>query len=173
MFVCSCLWWLKCDTLSLIKMVLWVTSQCARKAVLPEKYDWMVSRRLSPKIQSKIPPKLLTQCLCCNSKCYNLTLLPRVNDVAGSLIHPWELILVLLVYFKSVRITICNMTSQRDSANPTGAFSPHKIAGWGSCPLVFTEPLKVTESHSATANTTTQMFSKTKRVNYYAKPCNW
>ena len=101
-----------------------------------------------------------------------LMLLPRVNDVAGSLIHPRELILVLLVYFKSVRITICNMTSQRDSANPTGAFSPHKIAGWGSCPLVFTEPLKVTESHSATANTTTQMFSKIESVNYYARLCN-
>jgi hypothetical protein len=38
--------------------------------------------------------------------------------------------------------------------------------------LVFAEPLKVTESHSATANMTTQMFSKTKSVNYYAKPWN-
>jgi hypothetical protein len=39
---------------------------------------------------------------------------PRVNDIANSLIHLRKLILVLLVYFESVRVTICDMTSQQD-----------------------------------------------------------
>ena len=57
-------------------------------------------------------------------------------------------------------------------SQPNGNISTHKISWTRSCLLIFAELLKVTESHSATANTTIQMFSKTKRVNYYARPCN-
>jgi hypothetical protein len=84
-----------------------------------------------------------------------------------SLIHLRKLILVLLAYLNSIRVIICEITSQWD-----WSISSYKITGQGSCLLIFAEPLKVTESHSATANMTTQIFLKTKSVNYYAKPCS-
>ena len=94
----------------------------------------------------------------------------------------------ILPYFRRChipvrRLSICYLlapphviqfiTSQQDRTSPMAAFYEKKMAGWGTSLLVFTELPKVTESHSATTNMTTQLFSKMKTVNYYAKPCIW
>ena len=90
----------------------------------------------------------------------------RSNGVAYENLVP-----SLLAHFAKLMSQICwdNCTARLNGSNRSILITQNCWSSVISAHVSWTA--EVMESHSATTNMTTQIFSKTKRVNYYARPC--